>query len=270
MFKTRLLSGVLLLVIALLTIIPGGDILLALIAAISLIGLGELLRVFQTDRSALGVCAYIFAVVYFLSLRFAYLLPENFPPVFALLAMAYVIVLLAIMVFAFPKYKIEQLMASFFGFFYVVVMLSFVYQIRMLPIGVFSVWLIFICSWGSDTFAYCAGMLLGKHKLAPKLSPKKSIEGAVGGVVGAAVLGLLYALAINAWSDTHVAVLLFVIIGAVGSIISQIGDLAASAMKRQYDIKDYGRLIPGHGGILDRFDSVIITAPIIFYFTIIL
>ena len=138
-------------------------------------------------------------------------------------------------------------------------MLSYVYQTRMLPGGAYIVWLIFLCSWGCDTCAYCVGMLIGKHKMAPVLSPKKSIEGAVGGVVGAALLGVIYAAA----SQGKIAE--YALICGVGALISMVGDLAASAIKRNQNIKDYGKLIPGHGGILDRFDSVIITAPVIYY-----
>lgn len=128
----------------------------------------------------------------------------------------------------------------------------------------FSLWLIFLCSWGCDTFAYCVGMLFGKHKLAPVLSPKKSIEGAIGGVVGAALLGALYGAVVNQYTVLDNTTLYFAIIGAVGAAISQFGDLVASGNKRQHNIKDYGKLIPGHGGILDRFDSVIFTAPLIY------
>ena len=150
-------------------------------------------------------------------------------------------------------------MAAMFGFVYVAVMLSYIWKTRMLPSGVFDVWLIFLCSWGCDTCAYCVGVLIGKHKMAPVLSPKKSIEGAVGGVVGAMLLGAAYAAA------TGGSIWAYVIICGVGALISMVGDLAASAVKRQTGIKDYGKLIPGHGGILDRFDSVIFTAPIIFF-----
>ena len=113
-------------------------------------------------------------------------------------------------------------------------------------------------------------MLIGKHKMAPVLSPKKSVEGGIGGILGAALIGVLYALAINHWGGAEVSVLTYAIIGAAGGAISQIGDLAASAIKRYHNIKDYGKLIPGHGGILDRFDSVIFTAPIIYYLAILL
>ena len=127
----------------------------------------------------------------------------------------------------------------------------------MLSDGGVVVWLIFLSSWGCDTCAYCVGVLIGKHKMAPKLSPKKSVEGGIGGIVGAALLGALFALAVNRFGGAFVS--------PVGGAISQVGDLAASAIKRNHEIKDYGKLIPGHGGILDRFDSVIFTAPVIYY-----
>ena len=102
--------------------------------------------------------------------------------------------------------------------------------------------------------------------MAPHLSPKKSVEGAIGGILGSALLTSLYAyLFRNIMQISGREILLFGVFAGIGAVISMIGDLAASAIKRNYDIKDYGRLIPGHGGILDRFDSVIITAPIIFY-----
>ena len=264
MFKTRLLSGVLLVIAALVTIIIGDILLFGLTLIISLLGFSELLRIFKVEKSLLGLCGYAFAVLHFLFVRFGELLPSLLVDYYMVIIILYIIVLMTVMVLTYPKYKVEQILATFFGFFYVVVMLSFIYQVRMLPLGAFTVWLIFICSWGSDTSAYCAGMTLGKRKLAPVLSPKKSVEGAIGGVLGAALLGFLYALAINHFAAVEVGLVSFAIIGAIGSVISQIGDLAASAFKRYYDIKDYGSLIPGHGGILDRFDSVIFTAPVIF------
>ncbi len=145
-------------------------------------------------------------------------------------------------------------------------MLSFLYLTRMLESGNFIVWMILISAWGCDTCAYCVGVLIGKHKLAPKLSPKKSIEGAVGGVIGAAALGALYGFLVveRVIHDKRLAAP-FAVIGGTGPVISQVGDLAASGIKRDHGIKDYGKLIPGHGGIMDRFDSVIFTAPVIYF-----
>lgn len=264
MFKTRLLSGIILVIIALLTIIGGGDILFWTILAISVIGMSELYKVMDMNKSFLGIAGYVAAAGYYALLRLGK------ADMVILFAIAYLILLMAIYVFAYPRYRSEHVMLVFFGIFYVAMMLSYVYQTRMLANGVFIVWLIFICSWGCDTSAYCVGMLIGKHKLAPVLSPKKSIEGAAGGVVGAALLGAAYAAAINGFANVGASVLHYSIICAVGAVISQVGDLAASGIKRNHDIKDYGSLIPGHGGILDRFDSVIFTAPVIYYMAAIL
>ena len=270
MFKTRLLSGILLVIIALITIISGGNILFGTVLVISLIGLSELYKVFKIEKKPLGICGYLFTIGYYVLLYMSSLLSKGNHDWFMMLFLGYLICLMAIMVFAYPTYHADQLMAAYFGLFYVAVMLSYIYQIRIEVGGVFKVWIVFICAWGCDTCAYCVGMLIGKHKMAPVLSPKKSVEGGIGGIVGAALIGVLYALAINKWGGAGVGVAEFAIIGAAGGAISQIGDLAASAIKRNYNIKDYGKLIPGHGGILDRFDSVIITAPLIYFLSNIL
>lgn len=260
MFRTRLLSGIVLVIAALALIITGGQVLLFGLMAVSCIGLFELYRVFHMERSLLGVIGYAGAVVYYLDLGFPFL------PDFEMFELGYLILLMAAYVLAFPKYRVEQVFAGFIGVFYVAVMLSCVYQVRMLPAGSYIVWLVFLCSWGCDTCAYCVGVLIGKHKMAPKLSPKKSVEGAVGGIVGTILLTILYGYVFR--EQMHLATEgIFALAGitAVGGLISMVGDLAASAIKRNCGIKDYGTLIPGHGGILDRFDSVIFTAPIIYY-----
>ena len=149
-------------------------------------------------------------------------------------------------------------------------MMSYVYQIRELPNGICLVFLVFLSSWICDTCAYLVGVTIGKHKLAPKLSPNKSIEGSVGGIVGAALLGALYGFVFRGYlSEAFLNPLVgCAIVCGIGAVISQIGDLAASGIKRNYSVKDYGHLIPGHGGIMDRFDSVIFVAPAIYFLTI--
>ncbi len=265
MFKTRLLSGIVLVIIALITVITGQDLLFGVLLVISLIGMSELYKVVDVHKKLLGFTGYLAGIAYYVCLRFGS--KEQIVP----LIIGFLILLMAVYVFSFPKYIAQQVMFVFFGLFYVALMLSYVYQTRMLPQGAFLVWLIFLCSWGSDTCAYCVGMLMGKHKMAPKLSPKKSVEGGIGGILGAALFGAVYGLAINRFaSGADANVLHYAIICGIGSMISQVGDLAASAIKRNHDIKDYGKLIPGHGGILDRFDSVIFTAPIIYYLSVML
>ena len=201
MFKTRLLSGILLVIIALVTVITGGNLLFAVLLLISLIGMTELYKVFHIEKKAPGIVGYIFAILYYGLLYFKPLLPGESLNWFVMLFMAFLICQMAVLVFAYPKYNTQQIFAGFFGMFYVAVMLSYIYQTRNLPGGIFSVWLVFVCSWGCDTCAYCVGMLIGKHKLAPILSPKKSIEGGIGGILGAALIGVLYGLAINYWGN---------------------------------------------------------------------
>ena len=261
MFWTRLFSGIVLVAIALVSVILGGTVLFGVIAAISLIGMFELYRVYQIQRSPAGFAGYLGAAGYFALLYFggeAYSL--------AVLAGAFLLIM-AVYVFSFPKIQAEQAMASFFGIFYLAVMLSYVYLLREGTDGTYLVWLVFFSSWGCDTCAYCAGRLFGKHKMAPVLSPKKSVEGAVGGVLGAGILGGVYgaifAAQMPAFGD--LAALWCALICMAAALLSMVGDLAASAIKRNHGIKDYGKLIPGHGGILDRFDSMIFTAPVIFY-----
>ena len=256
MFKTRLISGILLVIAALLTIISGGYVLFFTLLCISLIGMQELYKamgIHEVRTGLLEIVGYLGAVLYYISLLLGF---ESYGLMAVLVSL---ILVMFVYVFTYPKYHANQVMAAFFGVVYVAVMLSFILMTRNLPDGKFIVWLIFLCSWGCDTCAYCVGMLIGKHKMAPVLSPKKSVEGGVGGVVGAALLGVIYAAA------TQGPMVEYAVICGIGALISMVGDLAASAIKRNQGIKDYGKLIPGHGGILDRFDSVIFTAPVIYY-----
>lgn len=256
MFVTRLISGILLVLAALLTIISGGYVLFFTLFAVSMIGMGELMRAVKVKQEGipmLEIAGFLGAAMYYGAVL------ADFERYGMMTVIASLVLLMFVYVFTYPRYRAQEIMAVFFSLVYVAVMLSFIYLTRNLEQGHFLVWLIFLCSWGCDTCAYCVGMLIGKHKMAPVLSPKKSVEGAVGGVLGAGLLGGVYGAA------TQGPVLEYIIICVVGALISMVGDLAASAIKRNQEIKDYGKLIPGHGGILDRFDSVIFTAPIIYY-----
>ena len=263
MFKTRLISGIMLLAIAITFITLGENVLFGAVLVISLVGMTELYKIVKVERSLLGIIGYLVAIGYNILIYF------SLDDYLQLLFIGFLLILMVVYVIAYPLYRIEQVMTVFFGLFYVAIMLSYIYRVAALEDGAILVWLIFIGAWGSDTCAYAVGILLGKHKMAPRLSPKKSVEGCVGGVIGAALIGYIYALILG---DKIVGLInprvLFAIIGASSSVISQIGDLAASAIKRNYNIKDYGKLIPGHGGILDRFDSIIFTAPIVYYLAV--
>lgn len=259
MFKTRLLSSIVILVVMLFLVISGGNVLLAAVSLFAMIAMMEFMRMVKLHKTPLAISCYGAVALYYILL-----FTDNQDKLIPL-SMCYLLVLMAAYVMTFPKYKAEQMALLFFGFFYGGILLSYVYQVRMLPGGAFSVWLIFIAAWGSDVCAYCAGMLFGKHKAFPKLSPKKTWEGCIGGVIGAVVIAVLYCFAMNYWFQQNLSVGQYAIVCGCGAVISQIGDLAASAMKRNHEIKDYGKLIPGHGGVLDRFDSVIFVAPLAFY-----
>ena len=260
MCTTRLISGIVLVILSLVVVGAGGSILFGVVGMISLVGLFELYRVMKIEKTPLGFIGYGTCIAYYGLLWFE---GQQFV---TLMCIAALMLLMSVYVFTFPKYKTEEITIVFFGVFYVAVMLSYLFQVRQMPDGGYLVWLIFLSSWGCDTCAYCVGVLFGKHKLAPVLSPKKSIEGAIGGVAGAAVLGFLYALTFQTqMAGIKNPQLVCALACAIAAVISQIGDLAASAIKRNHQVKDYGHLIPGHGGVLDRFDSMIFTAPAIYF-----
>ena len=260
MFVTRLISGIVLIILAVVTLWFGGVVTGIVTMLLSLVGVFELMRVYKVEKKLPGIAAYIWTIGYYV------ILMTDQKKLIMPLLVTYMIVLLGIYVFTFPKYHDKEIMAAFFSFFYVSVMLSYLYQVRLLTDGGYFVVLVFLSSWGNDTLAYCVGVLLGKHKMSPQLSPKKSIEGLFGGIIGAGLLGLIYGFGFNHFvRPIENLPLIFLVICAAGAIPAVVGDLAASAIKRNNEVKDYGKLIPGHGGVMDRFDSMIFTAPIIFY-----
>jgi len=289
MFKTRLLSGIVLLIIAFFSFYMGAPVLTIVLLLVSLAGYRELTKAFNGLKQdggftapeivgCIGTAAY-YGILLFVELA----LPENsaVPGLFACV----IFLLLAelfVYVFTFPKYQAQEVVTAVFSFLYAPVMLSFIELTRMGEKGIYMVWLILISSWGCDTCAYVVGKLVGKKKIFPVLSPKKSLEGCIGGVVGSALIGMLYVYLVFNFSDasfydmiasadggeatlTPFSMAGTALICAAGAVMSMVGDLAASAIKRNKGIKDYGKLIPGHGGIMDRFDSVIVTAPMVYF-----
>lgn len=256
--KTRILSGIVLGVITVSSLLVGGVYMFCICLAISILGMSEYYKVVGLQKNILGIIGYISAVS-----CYAYLFAGHSEILlFCLIISA--MAMLAAYVLTFPGTGIDDVVKAFWGIIYVPVMLSYIYQTRMMEHGECMAWLIFICSWGNDTFAYFTGVLFGKHKLAPKLSPKKTIEGAIGGIVGASAVGAGFGFLMKTYIGRDMT-LVFAVASAIGAIVAVFGDLAASAVKRNYNVKDYGKIIPGHGGILDRYDSVIFTAPIIYW-----
>ena len=162
------------------------------------------------------------------------------------------------------KTSIKDIFVTFFGIIYIVFFLSFLPILNGIENGKYLIWYVLITAWGTDTFAYFVGSKIGKHKFS-KISPKKSIEGCIGGIIGAIIISLIYTFCINKFASLNISYLYIAIITFVLSILSQIGDLSASAIKRTVEIKDFGSIIPGHGGMLDRIDSIIFIAPFAYF-----
>lgn len=259
-FVKRLSSGIVLLALAVVLVGYGRLPLFLATLGISMIGLFEMYRVFGIEKRSLGYVGYLTVLTYYGLVWF------ELEQYMTLMIIASLMALLTFYVITFPEYKVSVVAKAFMGVVYVGVMLSYLYETRMMSDGRYLVWLIFLSSWGSDTCAYCTGMLFGKHKMTPVLSPKKTVEGAVGGVLGAAILGFAFASFFGGnFNEVENPALACGVACAIAALISMVGDLAASAIKRDYGVKDYGHCIPGHGGIMDRFDSVIFTAPAIYF-----
>lgn len=248
--KTRIISAIVLLP-ALVFILVKGGLLLAVFALIcSLIGINEFSNALGDNSSQpTKYLLFLFSILQFIAIY------KNNPNITVALTFALIFTQGALVVFEINSPINAAL--SIFTFFYVSVSISYIYQISREYIIFFPY--IFIISMVTDTFAYFTGVFFGKHKLSPHLSPKKTIEGSIGGIGFCVVASFIYAIV------RHPNFLIYVIPFAVlGSIISQIGDIFASAFKRAMDIKDYGNLIPGHGGILDRADSIIFTTAYVY------
>jgi phosphatidate cytidylyltransferase len=160
------------------------------------------------------------------------------------------------------KMEFEPIVMVLFAGFVLPMLFTSLLRIQMMNNGKFFLLMVFIVAFASDSCAYFAGMFLGKHKLAPQLSPKKTIEGSAGGFLGTIAIMLIYGALMNVNGFT-VNYVVLAVYGYLGSLVGQLGDLAFSAIKRLHDVKDYSNLIPGHGGILDRFDSMLFIAPLI-------
>ncbi len=253
----RIISGAVLTLILIGAVAGGGPTVFLLSAVITALGLFELYRVVGVHKSPLGIMGYIAAAGYYALLWFDKMEYMQY------FCVASAILIMAVYVCSFKTKKASQAAFTLLGIYYVAIPISFLYKIRIMDSGIFIFILTFVCSWIADTFAYFVGVTCGKHKLVPHLSPKKSIEGAVGGVAGATLVGLIYGLILGNIIGRNFGPV-FAAISCVGAVISIFGDLAASAIKRNYEVKDYSNLIPGHGGILDRFDSMIFVAPIVY------
>lgn len=232
------------------------------LALVSLLAVYEMLHVCELDRAWLvSVPAYILA----LGLPFGcYFVGENAVSTYLLIVAAlifiYLMYLMSVAVFSRGKLIVARASWAFFTVTYIVVSLTSLSLVRYIDrsVGLYYVILAFAASWVSDACAFLVGSLIGKHKLIPEISPKKTVEGAIGGVVCAMIAFLLFGFILDLIIESlTVNYIVLAVLGLVLAVISQVGDLIASAIKRENGIKDYSNLLPGHGGIMDRFDSLL-------------
>jgi len=178
---------------------------------------------------------------------------------------SYFLVLLIIMLFSNKKYTFNNITSVFAIATMISLVFLYVSLTRRLGNENLDVLVILIGCWITDTCAYFSGYFFGKHKLAPEISPKKTVEGSIGGVLGVVIIMVAYAHITANIFDLSVNTISAIVIGLTAGVFSQFGDLCASIIKREHNIKDFGNIMPGHGGVMDRFDSLIFVAPIVYY-----
>jgi phosphatidate cytidylyltransferase len=245
----RISSGIVLVLLLGFVLVQGGYFLDISVALLSVIAVFEFERVLKDKNIRIHreLLVLQIAFLFFFHTQVSFLLVSV---VFLFLTSGF---------YAISRNNITDMVYTVFASIYIVVNFSFFYVLN----GDARVLLVFIFSWISDTCAYFTGVFFGKHKLCPAISPKKTIEGSIGGMIGSALLTLVFS---YYWHGE--VIWYYAGFGLAGSAISQAGDLIASMFKRQSNIKDYGKIIPGHGGILDRFDSILFVLPVVYLITL--
>ncbi len=246
----RFCSGLIGIILLIFIILKGGYLYYASIYILSIIGLREFYKAIEKINIKPVYCiGYIGTTGLFIS----YLLNNNYISI----SLALITLISLIILIINNNISLHDISITIIGILYIPFMLFYLIYLNQSN----YIWLVFIIAFGTDTFAYTFGNLFGKHKLCPQISPNKTIEGALGGIIGCTILVVVYSIYFNLsplWQMITFAI--------ICSIMAQLGDLVASRIKRITGIKDYGFIMPGHGGVLDRFDSIIFTTPIIYYY----
>lgn len=254
----RFISGtILFLAVAIILIFGNSTAVNLTISAVALIAINEyfncLSKKYKVERWIGNILAILLAFINVLPKEMLILM---FPIGIALLFFKVIITEM--------KTNFADIAITGFGIIYIIGFILFIPLIYMSEHGKLLIWYLAISAWGTDTFAYLVGIKFGKHKLTP-ISPKKSIEGSIGGIVGSTLIAIIYTYFINKICNAGISYLAITEIGVALSVLAQIGDLAASSIKRYVDIKDFGKIIPGHGGMLDRIDSILFIAPFAYF-----
>ncbi len=264
--KKRVISGVIFILLTIIIVYANMPIVDTLVVVIlSLMGIYEYNKAFKNvghkPISWVGYlgCLLIFTMGGVLSDTEKILVIKIGLPVMLIIIFTYIILTNL-------KRSIIDVAITVFSLLYIPFMFSFLKLILMMEHSRILIWYVFMGAFASDTFAYFIGSKFGKRKLCPDISPKKTVEGSIGGIFGVILSYILLTFIANTYFDLNVNIIYMIIAGIVAGIAGQFGDLAGSAIKRYCKIKDFGNLIPGHGGILDRFDSMLFVAPVIYIF----
>ena len=237
-----------------------------LLAVVTILAMDEYLKAISKVCKPIKWIAYLSCII----IAIIHIIPKEAIPTIAILAVPVILLILFAQVTATNmKTNFKDVAYTFLGIFYIIFFMAFIAIIDGMNNGKILIWYALIAACGTDIFAYFIGKKFGKHKFS-KVSPKKSIEGCVAGSIGAVILSLIYTYLCNTFFGMEYSYIFITIMTIVLSLIGQIGDFAASSIKRYVDIKDYSNLIPGHGGMLDRIDSLLFLAPFAYmFFTII-
>lgn len=263
--KKRVLTAVIIVPLLILLLLSPLPVIIAAVMIASIAGLTEYYNaVGLSEHKGLCAAGYIAAVIIPLA---------EFISVQAIQILVYlfVLALFTVMLVCHKKVTFTHVALLMMGLIYIPYFMSHIIYIRSMEYGRFYIWLVFIGACMTDTFAYFTGCTVGGRKLCPGISPKKTVSGAVGGVIGCGISFLAFGVIVNFFfgrflDGRQMSLLLLFVMGLISAVISEIGDLTASVIKRQYGIKDFGNIFPGHGGILDRCDSIILVAPVVFLF----
>ncbi|MBR1802409.1 MAG: phosphatidate cytidylyltransferase [Clostridia bacterium] len=262
----RVLSALILFPIVAIVLIFGNQYFVdGVIAVIAIMSLYEFYKAFRTGNKAnpINWVGYIIATVAIVPMH---MIPSQWIlKVIGAIIPISILILFATVIFTNLKTNIKDIAITILGICYIVLFMMFLPIIREnLTNGKILIWFVFFAAWGTDVFAFWIGRKFGKHKFT-QISPNKTIEGCIGGTIGAIAVVVIYAIICNQVWNLQFNYFYITMMGLVLSILSQFGDLAASAIKRYTGIKDFSELIPGHGGMLDRIDSILFIAPFAYF-----
>lgn len=270
--KQRVLSGVVIAVVAISVLLLMNTVVFPIVwTVLAVMAVYEIEKVTQIKNKALMILSLVFSALFCLNESFGFV-DVSYSVVLAV----YVLIMLTIMLIGYDITKFEHVAVAFFASVAVPFAFSIFVYLRDInensggkfskTEGVYLILLVLVCSWLTDVFAYFTGRAFGKHKLCPKISPKKTVEGAIGGIIIPAVINIIVLAVFEKFffDGTVIPYWAMLIISPVLSVASMLGDLSASTIKRNFGVKDFSNLIPGHGGIMDRFDSCLFVLPAIY------